>query len=364
MSIQIKGIDVSKHNGTIDWVKVSLSGIKFVIIRDGYGNSVGQKDSKFDYNITNALKNNLLVGIYHFSYATSIAEAEQEAQICNQIISKYKINIKLPVFFDWEYDSFNYYKKKKGVSPTNSLINQMNVAFSNKIGSLGYKKGLYFNNDYRKNVLTSSTINLGAKWLADYTNSPAISCTIQQYSDKGSVNGISGSVDLDYCYVDYGFTKSTDTSFTCDTTKDFRLVKGEEYTFKVTSANKPSITFGTSNVISLISKTSNENDYYFKVKAIGNFDTGTGVFVNGKKQFVINVVDCDTTANFKLSKNGEYTFKSCTNNVTSGNSSIIKIISCIVSNGCYLIKIKAIGKIGECAGIYLNKKSRFAVTIR
>ena len=96
----IIGIDVSYANGTIDWSKVKAAGISFAIIRGGYGRY--QVDSQFENNITGALAQGIPVGIYWFSYALDVAGAKAEAQKCLETIRGY--DVKLPIFFDFEYD--------------------------------------------------------------------------------------------------------------------------------------------------------------------------------------------------------------------------------------------------------------------
>ena len=100
-NITIKsGIDVSHHQGTIDWSKVKQDGIDFAIIRAGYRgwgisddgtNGKLVKDSKFDYNATNAIKNNIPIGAYFFSQAVNEKEAIEEANFMISIIKNYKI---------------------------------------------------------------------------------------------------------------------------------------------------------------------------------------------------------------------------------------------------------------------------------
>jgi GH25 family lysozyme M1 (1,4-beta-N-acetylmuramidase) len=102
----LNGIDVSHHQGVIDWKKVAASGINFVMIRAGYGKSASQIDKKFKTNIDGAyaagIKN---IGIYWYSYAGTVADVKLEAQACISVIKQYKDKITLPVFFDQEYES-------------------------------------------------------------------------------------------------------------------------------------------------------------------------------------------------------------------------------------------------------------------
>lgn len=189
----MKIIDVSTHNGKIDWNKVK-GNIDGVIIRAGYGQ--GNVDKRFTEYIKGAISAGIPVGIYWFSYAYTVDMAKKEAAYCKEIIDKYKDSIFLPVFFDWEYDSMNY-AKKRGVNPSKSLITDMNIAFCRKMDDYGYKAGYYGSVDYLTNHIDTSKLNGYYKWLACYGNSTkGLSYDLWQYSDKGKVSGISGNVDM------------------------------------------------------------------------------------------------------------------------------------------------------------------------
>ena len=95
-----KGIDVSNHQGNIDWNKVKNAGISFVMIRAGYG--IGDVDARFKQNIEGASKAGLNVGIYWFSYAHTPDRAAAEADFMLKTIDPYKSKINMPVCFDWE----------------------------------------------------------------------------------------------------------------------------------------------------------------------------------------------------------------------------------------------------------------------
>lgn len=203
----IKGIDVSKHNGTINWSKVKNDGVKFAIIRGGYGNST--VDPKFKENIEGAIAAGLDVGVYWFSYATSEAKAKEEAIKCLEVLKPYKNKIKYPVFFDFEYDSVNY-AMKQGVAISKTLSSNFAKAFLQEIKSDGYIAGLYTNLDFSNNYFTSEVLNAYDTWIAQYNSSCSYKgkYIMWQYSEKGSVSGISGNVDLNYCYKEYATTKS------------------------------------------------------------------------------------------------------------------------------------------------------------
>ena len=203
----IKGIDVSKHNGTINWSKVKNDGVKFAIIRAGYGSNT--VDPKFVANIEGAIAAGLKIGVYWFSYATSESKAKIEANKCLEVLKPYKNKISYPVFFDFEYDSVNY-AMKQGVAISKTLSSNMAKVFLQEIKNAGYIAGLYTNLDFSKNYFTSEVLNSYDTWIAQYNSTCTYSGphVMWQYSEKGSVSGISGNVDLNYCYKEYATTKS------------------------------------------------------------------------------------------------------------------------------------------------------------
>lgn len=187
-----KLIDLSHHNGNIDFNKVKASGIEGVILRAGYGTSI---DRKFIEYVTACNKLNIPVGIYWFSYAYSIGMARNEANVCVDVIKPYKIT--LPVFFDWEQDSWDT-AVRNGVTPTVELITGMNRAFCENIYAAGYKAGFYYNEDYRLRKLDMDALVGYYRWHARYKDSISVECDLWQYSASGSVDGINGRVDMDY----------------------------------------------------------------------------------------------------------------------------------------------------------------------
>ncbi|MCC8069223.1 MAG: hypothetical protein LIO71_05680 [Ruminococcus sp.] len=125
--MQIKLIDVSKYNGSIDFAKVKKSGIEGVIIRAGLGFQT--VDTCFKINIQNAIENGLHVGVYWFGYAGTVAHAKKEAEYCAKLLESYKGKIDLPIFYDWEYNSYDYVKKQYVITATKQLVSNMTRAF-------------------------------------------------------------------------------------------------------------------------------------------------------------------------------------------------------------------------------------------
>ena len=300
----MNGIDVSKHNGTIDWAKVDTSGIDFALIRAGYGNDISQKDPKFDENMQGALAHNLHVGVYWFSYAISSDDAKKEAEVCKKVIQPYRGKIAFPIAFDYEYDSMDY-SKKQNVDPTNQLIDSMGRAFLESLKADGWYGAIYTNIDFiRTGRFTADTISKYDLWLADYSGSPDYPCGIQQTGSTGTVPGISGNVDLDVSYRDYpsvmkaggwnGYTKTQSTAVGIDTTMDVSFSRGQYYVVKTTAGQTVQLTAGTGGVVTIVPFPRSGNDQLFAIVPIGQPGQETGIYtaVAGEsplKRFVFKI---------------------------------------------------------------------------
>ena len=190
----MKIIDVSVHQGSIDWKKVAASGIDGAIIRAGYGK--GNKDQTFKANIEGAIKAGLkYIGAYWFSYAYSSQMALNESIYANELLEEYKDKLNLGVFYDWEYDSMNY-AKKNGAYLSRESITEMNVIFCEEMTKLGYIAGYYLNYDYSHNYIDTAKLKAFRKWYAWYNSKLDTDCYLWQYKSTGTVDGITGSVDM------------------------------------------------------------------------------------------------------------------------------------------------------------------------
>ncbi|NJP41217.1 LysM peptidoglycan-binding domain-containing protein [Oscillospiraceae bacterium HV4-5-C5C] len=189
----IKGIDVSVWQGNIDFGKVKVSGISFVIIRAGYGN--GNKDKWFDENYRKAKAAGLHIGAYWYSYATSADGAKQEAQSCAKVLSGKQLDY--PVYFDIEEKS----QLSRGKDFCSSLI----TAFCTELERLGYYAGFYTSLSSLNSVISDAVKKRFTVWVAQWSSKCSYSGSygVWQYSSKGKVNGISGNVDMDYSYIDF-----------------------------------------------------------------------------------------------------------------------------------------------------------------
>lgn len=186
----LKGIDVSVWQGSIDWSKTKDE-IDFAILRAGYGRHVSQKDDRFEEYYAACEKYNIPKGAYWFSYATTKDEAIQEAKACIECLKGKKFEY--PILFDIEHST-----------QTNTAVASAIIpAFCDTIRAAGYYPGIYSYYSFLKSYVPSSVYSKYDIALAHYASStPWTQKTIWQYSSTGRVAGISGNVDLDYCYVD------------------------------------------------------------------------------------------------------------------------------------------------------------------
>ncbi|MCC8128859.1 MAG: hypothetical protein LIO51_02835 [Clostridiales bacterium] len=202
-----KGVDVSKWNGTINWSKVKASGISFVIIRCGYrGASDGKlyKDAMFETNVKGALAAGLEVGVYVYSQAITTSEAKAEANLAVQMCADYDVT--LPLVLDYEYLTPTTGRLAKA-SLTKTQRTNICLAFCDTADAAGYGAMVYANRSMLEDDTYGQQIaDAGYEvWLAQWRSSTTYSGTYTywQYSDSGSVSGISeptSGVDVDYRY--------------------------------------------------------------------------------------------------------------------------------------------------------------------
>lgn len=189
---KVYGIDVSEHNGVLDWAKLKKAGIKFTLIRSGYG--VTHTDAQFYNNIQGAHAAGMVIGIYHFSYALSVEGAKREAEAVLKLIKPYKDIITLPIYFDFEYDTVSY-AKNQGVELGKNAFNNHCVAFCETIKAAGYKPGVYYNLDYYNTMVSLSSVGGYSQWYAQYSGTPKVASDIWQKSSNFVCNGVSGRFD-------------------------------------------------------------------------------------------------------------------------------------------------------------------------
>ena len=188
-----KGLDVSHHQGKIDWEKVSKSDVDFVIIRCGYGNNLTSQDDKyFAQNVAGCEKYNIPYGIYIYSYALNVSDAKSEANHVLRLIKSTGAKPTYPIYIDYEDLSQN------GLTP--KQLGNFATAFFNKTIAAGYKAGVYANLNWWTNKLTDSRFNQWTKWVAQYNSACSYTKPYQiwQSTSTGKVPGVNGNADLNF----------------------------------------------------------------------------------------------------------------------------------------------------------------------
>lgn len=196
----MKGIDVSEHNGIINWEKVK-SQIDFAIIRVSYGQHKVDKMAK--RNIEECIRLNIPFGVYLYSYALNVLQAENEAKLLINTIAPYKENISYPVIIDME--DADGYKAKNGNPSNETLVNiceeECNIFASNE-----YFPMIYASKSWFDTKLKSDKLNGFSKWLAWWYEKADFNKSIYplwQYKSNGKIDGISGNVDMNESFVDF-----------------------------------------------------------------------------------------------------------------------------------------------------------------
>lgn len=198
-------VDVSEHQGSINWNNVKNAGITHAIIRvayRGYGKSGNlRSDSYYKRNIENAYNAGIKVGVYIYSQALNKREARAEADFILNRIKPYKSKIKMPVVFDYEYSPVRtgrfVYGKISKTAETNNCI-----AFCEKVEDAGYDAMVYGNYSMLKSMKYKTLQSKYKIWLAQYNKSTSYpgEFYMWQYSSSGRVKGIGGRVDVNYIY--------------------------------------------------------------------------------------------------------------------------------------------------------------------
>lgn len=188
------GIDVSRHDGDIDWQKVKDDGIEFAIIRVGYGGDyLSQDDIKAAYNMDECERLGIPYGVYLYSYSLELSEVEEEIAHTLRMIQGR--NPVMGVYFDME--DADGYKQDHGM-PSKEILNDMCIKYVQGITDAGYKAGVYASKYWFTNTLTNSTLDEYLKWVAQWSdkNTYEGKFDMWQYTSNGSVNGIGSRVDM------------------------------------------------------------------------------------------------------------------------------------------------------------------------
>ena len=197
--VTAQGIDVSEHQGRINWDAVKASGIDFAILRVGFAapSFGGRVDYQFNRNISECERLGIPYGVYIYSYAWDDQQAADEASMVINCLSGH--NPRLPVYYDLEDNSIIADGRQAGLASRAQV-------FCNSISAAGFKPGIYANLNWFNSILTDSVFKSSSwdHWIAQYN--PRCDYTgnysFWQYSSSGKVSGINGNVDMNYAYVD------------------------------------------------------------------------------------------------------------------------------------------------------------------
>lgn len=192
-AITARGIDVSEHQGVIDWDKVKASEqVDFAILRAGYGKEISQIDKQFERNYSECKRLNIPCGAYWYTYATTADEAKQEASVCLRTLTGK--SFEYPVAYD--------------IEETASLAraSELCEVFCSELEKNGYYTAVYsFKNAFENNISSDvkSKYDTFLSHIGVEQTNYSGDYGLWQHSWTGKVEGISGDVDLDYAYKDY-----------------------------------------------------------------------------------------------------------------------------------------------------------------
>ena len=191
-------IDVSSHQGVIDWQKAKNSGIfDGAIIRCGYRGSRGGcgRDSRFQVNALQCQRLGIPMGVYWFTSALTVDEAVQEADYCAKLIAPYRLS--LPVFLDTEWGS------RKGLNELDPAVRtECVIAFLDRMQKYGYQTGIYASADWLRDYMDHEKLTSWFLWEASWHGRPGVDgYQAWQYTPLAQVPGIPGNTaDLSYWF--------------------------------------------------------------------------------------------------------------------------------------------------------------------
>ena len=285
------GIDVSSHNGVIDWQKVKSSGLDYATIRVGYTGWTKSKhslnyDANYKANIEGALSAGIPIGVYWYSQALNKNEALAEADKLLSAIKGY--NITLPVVFDYEFAGEAEGRLDcawRDGTLNKSSMTQIADVFAQAVKGAGYIPAIYANKSFLTNNIDGNALSKKYYiWLAHYTTKTDYSGNylMWQYTSAGKVSGIStsGSVDCNFLYYSWkvtGLKTSARGANGVNLTISWNAVDGATG-YNVYGYNKPADSWTLLDTVTTnkyISPTTPGYEYYFRVAAVNGSVEGT-----------------------------------------------------------------------------------------
>lgn len=197
------GVDLSKYQEYVDFTKLKKAGVDFCMLRvgaRGYGTGQLVLDPYFQENIKRATDAGLDIGVYFFSQAITPEEAKEEAEMVLEYIEDYEVNY--PVVFDMEYVQNDTARIEVLTLEEKTIIAS---AFLETIDISGYIPMIYGKKEWLLKEIDLTLLEEYDVWLAQYEDIPdyPYQFTMWQYTNQGKVDGVSGKVDLNICFIDY-----------------------------------------------------------------------------------------------------------------------------------------------------------------
>ena len=276
-----KGIDVSRHQGTINWTKVKAAGIKFAFLKATEG--VNYTDPNFAANAQGATAAGIPIGVYHFLRAGSAAD---QARDCLTVIKPYKLT--WPVAVDVENPPSGTELSDLGRDKLTDLA----LDFCNRIKAAGYQPMIYasYNWLYGAKLLDMARIKAAniPVWMAWYSNATPDNtdrsplCDIWQYASDGKVDGITSSgLDVNVSYKDFGAKP-----YTCDTSGTVQITLGSCYTAKTTG--DITLVPGTAGVVQIV-RCIQQGYTLWHIVPLGKSGQDVGIYPEGKPEKLFTV---------------------------------------------------------------------------
>lgn len=191
------GIDVSEHNGKIDWKQMKAAGVQFAMIRSSWGHF--QVDEQFENNVKGCEEAGVPYGLYHYSYVANDTQMKEEAagflKLCQSCKPSYPCAIDMEDADGW--------KKQQGVDDAQNI--QTCAYTCEALENAGYYAAIYANLDWLQNHINSSKLDGYDKWVAQWASATTYSKPygMWQYTSDGTLKGHDGRLDLNYAYKDY-----------------------------------------------------------------------------------------------------------------------------------------------------------------
>lgn len=205
----LTGINVNSKTGAIDWAQVAQSDVDFAMIRVGYRGKTGGDialDSNFQANMEGAAANNIPVGVYFYSKAVTDQEAEEEATFVLEQIQTYQVTYPVAIFWEYDYNSDGTQDQgSRTISCNGEQVSGFIKAFCDKVSMAGRHPCYYAAKSFAYEDLDLSRLSGYDLWYAERAAVPGFyyDFAMWQYSQEGTVPGISGSVPMTLCLKKY-----------------------------------------------------------------------------------------------------------------------------------------------------------------